>query len=154
MPKTTIKDTKPTEQIKPTDPIEQTKQANLVKPVKPNSHNDNGGWTKYDKDVEQYRIIKNANRRLINNNDHMFDNLDNMAINDDTVYYIDENEIIIKAYDNGKGFNIDTSKLGKGLYSMKSRADSMKGKFDINTGKSNGCSITITIPTQLHKKLI
>ena len=65
--------------------------------------------------------------------------------------HIDETSIVINASDNGKGFVIDNTKLGKGLYSIKVRADAMKGTFDINSGMNSGCSITITIPTQIHK---
>ena len=66
--------------------------------------------------------------------------------------FIDEYSIVIIAFDNGKGFDINDAKLGKGLYSMQIRAEAMKGKFEINSKMNKGCSITITIPTQIHKK--
>ena len=64
---------------------------------------------------------------------------------------IDEISIIIMAMDNGKGFLVNDTMLGKGLYSIKNRADAMSGKFEISSEINNGCIITITIPTEIHK---
>lgn len=48
--------------------------------------------------------------------------------------------------DNGKGFDASIAKRGIGLSNMKKRAESLDGKFMINTRPGKGCEIIIEIP--------
>jgi two-component system, NarL family, sensor kinase len=52
--------------------------------------------------------------------------------------------------DNGIGFDIDQikNKKGMGLKNIESRVDSLKGEFNIDSGKGAGTTITIEIPVK------
>lgn len=55
------------------------------------------------------------------------------------------NEIHMKIEDNGKGFNLNSAKLGNGLKNMKMRTENHKGKFEISSNE-NGTQIHVSFP--------
>ncbi|UMB59750.1 sensor histidine kinase [Lutibacter sp. A80] len=59
-----------------------------------------------------------------------------------------ENETSIKfeITDNGKGFNINTTRLGNGLENMERRIKEIDGEITINSQPNNGTSIIISCP--------
>jgi len=87
--------------------------------------------------VKLFRILQEA----INNT---LKYADASAIN---IYFTKiKNNLNIKVIDNGKGFNLETVKLGQGLKNMKIRADKLNAKINI-LSNSNGTKISIKIPT-------
>lgn len=70
------------------------------------------------------------------------------AISVSLMFFDGQMELII--HDNGSGFDIQDVKRGIGLNSMRERAESCGGKFDLNSS-SNGTKIKITIPLQNQK---
>jgi signal transduction histidine kinase len=54
-----------------------------------------------------------------------------------------ENQIKIIIQDNGKGFDIENTDFGNGLYNMKKRIEEINGEFQIDSKPSNGTTITI-----------
>jgi signal transduction histidine kinase len=78
------------------------------------------------------------------------------AINN-AVKYSDANEIIvdvknisnkiqIEIQDNGKGFDIENTEFGNGLYNMKKRIEEIEGTFEINSIINKGTKIRFEIP--------
>lgn len=78
------------------------------------------------------------------------------AINN-AVKYSDANEIIvdvknvsnkiqIEIQDNGKGFDIENTEFGNGLYNMKKRIEEIDGTFEINSLIDRGTKIRFDIP--------
>ncbi len=78
------------------------------------------------------------------------------AINN-AVKYSDANEIIvdvkngsnkiqIEIQDNGKGFDIENTEFGNGLYNMKKRVEEIDGTFEINSLIDRGTKIRFDIP--------
>lgn len=57
-----------------------------------------------------------------------------------------EDTIMMRIYDNGKGFNVKTVKKGIGLSNMKKRAESFSGKFILNSAIGKGCEILLELP--------
>ncbi|MGZ8549764.1 MAG: sensor histidine kinase, partial [Chitinophagaceae bacterium] len=57
-----------------------------------------------------------------------------------------ERIVRMRICDNGKGFDTSNAKRGIGLSNMKKRAESLDGKFMINTQPGKGCEIIIEIP--------
>lgn len=59
-----------------------------------------------------------------------------------------ENRLNIVVEDNGLGFDVNQikNKKGMGLKNIESRVDSLKGEFNIDSGKGAGTTITIEIP--------
>jgi PAS domain S-box-containing protein len=55
-------------------------------------------------------------------------------------------QISMRIFDNGVGFNPSSVKRGIGLGNIKKRAESLKGKFLLNSTVGNGCEIMIEIP--------
>jgi glucose-6-phosphate-specific signal transduction histidine kinase len=49
-------------------------------------------------------------------------------------------------YDNGIGFDIDATKLGLGLSSLRNREILLNGKIQITSSIEMGTTITITVP--------
>lgn len=58
------------------------------------------------------------------------------------------NAIGMRIFDNGNGFNIKTVKKGSGLSNIRKRAESLSGKFILNSSIGKGCEIIIDIPLQ------
>jgi PAS domain S-box-containing protein len=56
------------------------------------------------------------------------------------------NRVSMRIFDNGAGFNPALVKRGIGLGNIKKRAESLKGKFLLNSTVGNGCEIIIEIP--------
>ncbi len=54
--------------------------------------------------------------------------------------------IKMRIHDNGNGFNIKSVKKGIGLSNIKKRAESLSGKFIINSSIGKGCEIIVEIP--------
>ena len=54
--------------------------------------------------------------------------------------------ISLRVFDNGKGFDMKTIKNGIGLSNIKKRAESLSGKFLLNSASGKGCEIIVEIP--------
>jgi PAS domain S-box-containing protein len=54
--------------------------------------------------------------------------------------------VIMRIYDNGKGFDTKKVKKGIGLSNIKKRAESLYGKYMINSAEGKGCEIIVEIP--------
>ncbi len=54
--------------------------------------------------------------------------------------------INLRVFDNGKGFDVKTVKNGIGLSNIKKRAESLSGKFLLNSSPGKGCEIIVVIP--------
>lgn len=63
---------------------------------------------------------------------------------------IDRKEVVMRIYDNGKGFDPDTirAKAGIGLRNIKRRAEIFDGKFELNSAPGEGCEVIVHIPVQ------
>jgi signal transduction histidine kinase len=59
---------------------------------------------------------------------------------------LENGTVRMRICDNGKGFDTSIAKRGIGLSNMKKRAESLDGKFMINTRPGKGCEIIIEIP--------
>jgi PAS domain S-box-containing protein len=57
-----------------------------------------------------------------------------------------DNAIILRIYDNGKGFDTKAQKTGIGLRNIKKRAETLYGKFILNSAPGQGCEIIVEIP--------
>ncbi|MDD3005426.1 ATP-binding protein, partial [Flavobacterium sp.] len=64
----------------------------------------------------------------------------------EVVFQQKENTIALKIQDNGQGFDVHKKKKGIGLENMQSRVSSLKGKFEIDSKKGIGTTLTINIP--------
>ena len=53
--------------------------------------------------------------------------------------------VIMRISDNGKGFNTASAKKGIGLGNIKKRAQSLSGKFILNSAPGKGCEIIVEI---------
>lgn len=60
--------------------------------------------------------------------------------------YVKDTYFILSVYDNGIGFNINSSKKGIGIANMKRRVELFSGKFSIQSLAGKGCTILIEIP--------
>jgi signal transduction histidine kinase len=59
---------------------------------------------------------------------------------------IDQNNILLRIDDNGKGFDINKVEHHGGLVNMKHRAFESKGSFQITSSPGNGASVEVCIP--------
>jgi len=57
----------------------------------------------------------------------------------------EENQIQITIHDNGKGFDIDNTDFGNGLYNMKKRIEEVNGICKIESELQKGTTITILL---------
>ncbi|MCX7549824.1 sensor histidine kinase [Xanthomarina sp. F2636L] len=57
-----------------------------------------------------------------------------------------ENQLLIVATDDGKGFDVEKAEKGSGLINMKSRAELIEAKFDLFSRPNEGVKLTITYP--------
>ena len=57
-----------------------------------------------------------------------------------------EEVVKMRIFDNGKGFNTKTIKKGIGLSNIKRRAESLSGKYLLNSAAGKGCEIIVEIP--------
>lgn len=56
------------------------------------------------------------------------------------------NNVIMRIFDNGKGFNPKMVKKGIGLGNIQKRAESFSGKYILNSATGKGCEIIVEIP--------
>jgi signal transduction histidine kinase len=59
------------------------------------------------------------------------------------------NVIVMRIFDNGKGFDTKTSKNGIGLSNIRNRIDSFCGKFILNSAPGKGCEMIVEIPQRI-----
>ncbi|MBL7872227.1 MAG: hypothetical protein JNM78_11485 [Cyclobacteriaceae bacterium] len=85
---------------------------------------------------ELYRIIQEALNNIIKHS---------RATETDIQLFAHHQELVVSIEDNGIGFD-QTIPGGLGLIQMKRRAEALGGKFEINSFKSYGTAILITIP--------
>ncbi len=58
--------------------------------------------------------------------------------------------INLRVADNGKGFDVKALRNGIGLNNIRKRAESLSGKFMLNSSPGKGCEIFVTIPVEKH----
>ncbi|MDO6597331.1 histidine kinase [Oceanihabitans sp. 2_MG-2023] len=58
----------------------------------------------------------------------------------------ENNNLMIQASDDGKGFNVETAEKGSGLLNMKSRAALIKATFNLSSEINKGVTLTINYP--------
>lgn len=56
----------------------------------------------------------------------------------------------MRIYDNGKGFDTRSAKMGIGISNMKKRTEALDGKFIFNTQPGRGCEIVVEVPLSAH----
>lgn len=61
-----------------------------------------------------------------------------------TVKELENKKISITISDNGKGFNVQTTKKGNGLNNMKERVERMNGEFSLQSGPGLGTALSCT----------
>ena len=61
-------------------------------------------------------------------------------------FSLENDSLIIKIFDNGKGFDINTVNLGNGIYNMKKRIKDIQGTLNIESTLKKGTHITISLP--------
>jgi two-component system sensor histidine kinase UhpB len=59
-----------------------------------------------------------------------------------------EDHVVMRTYDNGKGFDPRKVKAGIGLSNMRRRVESFGGKFNIISQPGKGCEMVVEIPTE------
>ena len=84
-----------------------------------------------------YRIIQEA----VNN---VFKYADAKEINIQLIKQ--DGQLTIMLEDDGKGFNVEQVKKGRGLKNMMSRSEWLNGTFNIDSGQGNGTTIILEIP--------
>jgi hypothetical protein len=57
-----------------------------------------------------------------------------------------ENQLLIEASDNGKGFDRSISEKGSGLINMKSRAELINASYNLQSQPNEGVALTIKYP--------
>lgn len=57
-----------------------------------------------------------------------------------------EGQLELCVTDNGKGFQVNTSKAGIGLMNMQTRAENLSGTFKLKSEPGRGCKIEVVIP--------
>lgn len=62
-----------------------------------------------------------------------------------------DNVVLLRIYDNGKGFDTKSKKSGIGLSNIKKRAESLSGKFILNSAPGKGCEIIVEIPLKCNE---
>ncbi|WP_124980192.1 ATP-binding protein [Nonlabens xiamenensis] len=62
----------------------------------------------------------------------------------------DQDQLTVKIWDQGKGFDPQHANSGNGLHNMKERAQQLGAQLEINTAKKVGTDITLTMPLQSH----
>ncbi|MBR9860985.1 hypothetical protein GYB22_09625 [bacterium] len=91
-----------------------------------------------DAELQLYRIIQQACMNSLTHSE--CDSIEIELKSDGTT-------AIISITDNGKGFDIkQTEKAGIGLLTMRNRARSLNGTFDVSSSEGNGTRIEIQIP--------
>lgn len=66
----------------------------------------------------------------------------------DVRFYVNDNRIQMKIYDNGKGFDEAQNTEGIGLQNIKARTDAFSGICTLTSSHGNGCELVIEIPLQ------
>jgi signal transduction histidine kinase len=86
--------------------------------------------------INLYRVIQEAINNAIKYSD---------ANNIDVEVKKVDNQIKITIQDNGKGFDIENTDFGNGLYNMKKRIDEVNGSCEIESEPNKGTTITILL---------
>ncbi len=90
-----------------------------------------------DIQINLYRILQEQTKNIIK---HAEASAIEIAVT------LSANTVSLRIFDNGKGFNTMTSKKGIGLSNIKKRAESLSGKFILNSAPGKGCEIIVEIP--------
>lgn len=61
--------------------------------------------------------------------------------------------LTMRVKDKGKGFDVDSSNEGNGLSSMRSRAKSIGGEFELSSSKENGSCVMLKVPRKVGIKI-
>ncbi|NOS93210.1 MAG: hypothetical protein HOP30_14920 [Cyclobacteriaceae bacterium] len=67
----------------------------------------------------------------------------------DIQLFFRDQELTVTIEDDGKGFELNSVASGLGLTQMKSRVESLHGRFELNTAPTQGTQLMITIPFQV-----
>ena len=87
--------------------------------------------------INLYRILQEQTKNILKYSE---------ANEIDITVTLSENAVSMRIFDNGKGFNTKTIKKGIGLSNIKRRAESLSGKYLLNSAAGKGCEIIIEIP--------
>ena len=63
--------------------------------------------------------------------------------------YVDE-AIIIEAFEDGRGFDMEKEESGAGLFNMRSRAEMIQTDFNLNSSIGKGTSLSLRYPTKIN----
>jgi signal transduction histidine kinase/ligand-binding sensor domain-containing protein len=61
-------------------------------------------------------------------------------------FKLENNRLLLKVSDNGKGFDPASERAGNGLVSMRRRATDLDGELEIESGSSSGTTVTLRVP--------
>ncbi|MEO6252443.1 MAG: PAS domain S-box protein [Ferruginibacter sp.] len=92
-----------------------------------------------DIQLNLYRILQEQLRNIFN-----YANATHIEV--DVILH--NNDLKMRVFDNGVGFDMHAVKGGIGLANMKRRAELFSGKLIINSSPGNGCEIVVEIPLQ------
>ncbi len=84
-----------------------------------------------------YRVIQEAIHNITKHSG---------AKNADIQLFFRDKELTLTIEDDGKGFDLSSVTGGLGLTQMKSRVESLHGRFELNTARAEGTQLMITIP--------
>ncbi len=90
-----------------------------------------------DIQINLYRILQEQLKNIVNYSE---------AGEIELTVSLVQNVVVMRIFDNGKGFNVKTVKKGIGLSNIKKRAESFSGKFIFNSALGKGCEIIVEIP--------
>jgi len=71
----------------------------------------------------------------------------------DIKFDVEDGSLVLHVSDNGRGFDIDKESDGHGLMSMKQRAESLGGSFEIKSRKGKGTAVLLRVPVEKSRKL-
>ncbi len=94
-----------------------------------------------DIQINLYRIMQEQMKNIVKYADAGKIDVDVTRVN---------GSINLRVADNGKGFDIKALKDGIGLSNIRKRAESLSGKFMLNSAPGKGCEIFVTIPVEKH----
>jgi len=63
-------------------------------------------------------------------------------------FSLDQNELFLRVYDNGKGFDLAEESDGHGLVSMRTRSSDMGAQLEILSAKKHGTTIMLRVPVR------
>ena len=91
----------------------------------------------YDIQINLYRILQEAIKNILKYS---------CATKIDISVKENANTVIMRIYDNGKGFDAKSTVKGIGINNMNKRVQFFSGKFILTSSPQNGCELVVEIP--------